>query len=61
MNTSNESKRDIFHVDCYGKNINYTEEIPVAVERDITGMHLDILDTVNQFKSTIDFLKDEIT
>ena len=42
------------------------EEIPVAIERDIMGESIDsfrniILDTINQLKSTIDFLENEIT
>ena len=53
MDTSDESKRGIVYVDCCGKNINYTGTSIYAF-RDI------ILDRVNQLKSTIDFLKDEI-
>ena len=61
-----ESERDIVYVDCCGKNINSMEEIPVAIERDIMGKSIDsfrniILDTINQLKSTIEFLENEIT
>ena len=61
-----ESERDIVYVDCCGKNFNSMEEIPVTIERDIMGESIDsfrniILDTINQLKSTIDFLENEIT
>ena len=65
MEIVDKTEDDIIYVNCYGKKLDYSEEISIIEEKNLTEESTDtfkniVIDSIEQLKSTIEFLKEEI-
>ena len=60
-----QTGEDIIYVDCWGKHINYSEELFIVEKKDSNVESIDafkniVLDSINHLKHTIEFLQKEL-
>ena len=65
MGIGDKSEDDIIYVNCYCEKLDYSEDLSIIEENNLTERSIDafkdiVIDTIDQLKITIEFLKEEI-